>query len=71
MKSLKEHDLERSRAWTEQSLPSGGAKQPNGIACPRCGEELVDTMPQVQLTSIPPRKHVGCLSCGWTGTRVA
>ena len=33
---------------------------PNGIACPKCGEELLDTQPNVTLTSMPPQKNVGC-----------
>jgi hypothetical protein len=45
--------------------------EPNGIACPRCGEELWDTQPNITLTSNPPRKEVHCPSCGFTSTRVA
>ena len=45
----------------------------NGIACPKCGEELLDTKPNETLTSIPPQKNVGCSSkkCDYTGYRVA
>ena len=31
--------------------------QPNGIKCPKCGEELMDTYPMI-LTSDPPQKNV-------------
>lgn len=46
---------------------------PNGIACPKCGEELLDTKPNETLTSMPPQKNVGCSSkkCDYTGYRVA
>ena len=43
----------------------------NGIACPKCGEELVDTNPCVTLSSNPPQKNVGCVKCGYQGFRVA
>jgi hypothetical protein len=45
----------------------------NGIACPKCGEELLDTKPNETLTSIPPKKNVGCSSdkCDYTGYRIA
>jgi hypothetical protein len=32
--------------------------QPNGIKCPKCGEELMDTYPNMILTSDPPQKNV-------------
>ena len=45
----------------------------NGIACPKCGEELLDTKPNETLTSIPPKKNVGCSSeeCDYMGYRIA
>jgi predicted RNA-binding Zn-ribbon protein involved in translation (DUF1610 family) len=42
----------------------------NGIACPKCGEEMIDTNPNVTLTSCPPKKNVGCEKCGYTGYRI-
>ena len=46
---------------------------PNGIACPKCGEELLDTQPNVTLSSMPPKKNVGCSNkeCDYVGYRVA
>ncbi len=41
----------------------------NGIACPECGEELVDSSPDCELTSSPPMKDVKCPGCGWAGLR--
>ena len=45
----------------------------NGIACPKCGEELLDTKPNETLTSMPPKKNVGCSSkkCDYMGYRIA
>jgi hypothetical protein len=47
--------------------------QPNGIACPQCGEELYDPEPMVVLTSYPPQKRVICMKkdCGYSGYRIA
>lgn len=47
-------------------------KQPvyNGIACPNCGYELVDSDPNTKLLSYPPQKNVKCPSCGYAGYRV-
>lgn len=45
----------------------------NGIACPKCGDELYDTCPNITLTSHPAQKNIGCLKngCGYNGYRVA
>ena len=42
---------------------------PNGIACPECQCELMDSNPSICLTSCPPQYSVHCPSCGYTGTR--
>lgn len=34
----------------------------NGIACPKCGEEMYDTNSNV-LCSYPPKKNVHCEKC--------
>ena len=45
----------------------------NGIACPNCGEELLDTKPHETLASFPPKKSISCSSkkCDYTGYRIA
>jgi len=45
--------------------------QPNGIACPECGEELMDS-DALLLTSIPPRRNIHCpgRNCVFVGYRV-
>jgi hypothetical protein len=40
----------------------------NGVACPKCGEEMYDTNPNLVLTSNPPKKSVHC-KCGFSGYR--
>jgi len=42
----------------------------NGIACPKCGAELMDTNPGILLTSNPPKCYIGCSKCDYSGTRV-
>ncbi len=39
---------------------------PIGIACDNCGTELVTD--NLELTSHPPQKYVGCMGCGFTSS---
>jgi hypothetical protein len=68
LKSLDEYNGERVQYHFNLM-----SEQPrlNGIACPKCGEELVDTNPMVTLTSYPPQKNVNCLKCEYIGYRIA
>ena len=66
MKTLDEHNAERIRYHGLTSEP-----RPNGISCPNCGDELVDTQPMMTLTSNPPQKKIGCLKCNYSGYRIA
>jgi predicted RNA-binding Zn-ribbon protein involved in translation (DUF1610 family) len=59
--SLEEHNR---KAWT---LTTGPVK--NGIACPDCGSELMDSNPSICLTSHPPQWAIHCPECGYAGTR--
>jgi len=43
--------------------------EPNGVKCPKCGEELMDTYPNMILTSDPPQKNVHCPKCDHKGYR--
>lgn len=68
LKNLDEHNAQQgSMHWELNS------NQPrlNGIACPKCGEELYDFNPMVTLTSIPPKKDVNCSKCDYIGYRIA
>lgn len=41
----------------------------NGIACPKCSGELMDSNPSMALASYPPQFRVHCPSCDYHGTR--
>ncbi len=43
--------------------------QPNGIACPKCGKEMMD-MDCMILCSYPAKRNVGC-ECGYRDYRIA
>ena len=47
----------------------GSNPQPNGVKCPKCGEELMDTYPNMILTSDPAQKNVHCPKCDHKGYR--
>jgi DNA-directed RNA polymerase subunit RPC12/RpoP len=61
LKSLEDHNRQ---AWT---FTTGPVK--NGIACPNCGSELMDSNPSICLTSHPPQWAIHCPECGYSGTR--
>lgn len=67
--SLEEHNIKASSAHYEAS--NGIAKE-NGIACPKCGTELVDTSPKLTLMTRPPQKDIHCPSgnCDYKGMRI-
>lgn len=65
MKSLDEWNAERLEAHRR----ANEYPRPNGIACPDCGAELLDTN-AIVLTSYPPKANVHCAGCGWHGYRV-
>jgi len=70
LKSLEEHNnsllISGSGFWNSEPVK-------NGIACPKCGDELVDVNPNEVLTSIPPKKFIRCenKNCGYSGYRIA
>lgn len=66
LKTLEEHE-KLANDWYKQSL----APQPNGIACPQCGTELLDSNPKILLTTNPPRKNIHCPKCGYNVLRIA
>ena len=68
LKSLDEHN---SNSWSNYSSMFENSPKPNGIACPKCGEELMDSQPMVTLTFNPPKKDIHCPSCGYVGYRIA
>ena len=64
--SLDEHN---SNAWSTQVNMYSNEPRPNGIACPECGNELMDTNPMMTLTSHPAKKDVHCPKCEYKGYR--
>lgn len=67
MKSLDEFNAEQ---YEYHRKLNDDSPQPNGIACPKCGKELFDSNPHVQLDSNPPQMGVHC-ECGYRGYRIA
>lgn len=65
---LASFNVARSKSYRRDHGP---APRPNGIACPTCSGELVDSHPGITLTSNPPQVNVACPACGFTGYRVA
>lgn len=68
LKTLRDYNRERLRYHWENT-PDGNPC-PNGISCPVCEKELVDTNPLTILPSFPPKKSVHCDSCDFKGYRV-
>ena len=68
LKSLLEHNGEASNRQWALNDPS---PRLNGIACPKCGEELYDSNPMSILTSMPAQKNVHCSKCDYVGYRIA
>jgi hypothetical protein len=69
LKSLKDHNKERLESyWRDMGDDS---PVPNGISCPECEKELMDTNPLTVLLTYPPKKSIHCESCGYKGYRVS
>jgi hypothetical protein len=69
LQSLESFNAERRKVY-ESDWPRPTPKL-NGISCPKCGTELVDSDPNITLASNPPQKSVRCPSCAWKGLRIA
>jgi hypothetical protein len=66
LKSLEESNAESRRLAFAMN---DNSPKPNGIACPKCGKELMDTNPMSTLTSNPLQKNVHCPKCEYSGYR--
>jgi hypothetical protein len=65
LKNLNEHNSLRAVYYNTEE------KVRNGIACPECGSELIDSQPMMTLTSYPPQKSTSCENCDYTGYRLS
>lgn len=72
MKKLKSLDSHNAQASASHSFCYDTPVK-NGIACPKCGQELYDTNPMMTLTSNPPKKNIACKAdnCDYSGYRIA
>jgi hypothetical protein len=66
LKTLDEHNVLALKSYGDWNMSK---PQRNGIGCPKCGEELLDSNPMLTLTSNPPQKKVHC-DCGYSGYRL-
>jgi len=67
LKPLQEFNDEQATNYQNHYSES----KPNGLACPLCGEELLDSRPGITLMSYPPQKDVKCSNCSYIGYRIA
>ena len=68
LKDLNEHN---AQAWSNQFVMNDNSPILNGIACPKCGEEMYDSCPMITLKSNPSQKNVHCSKCDHVGYRIA
>jgi len=68
LKNLSEHN---SQASISQWAMMDDSPVLNGIACPKCGEEMFDSRPMTTLASMPTQKNVNCSKCDYVGYRIA
>ena len=63
LKTLEDHNRERRDSYKAGVSDA----QPLGIACPKCGAELVNPTPQVEFPTYPPQIRIACPKCGHQG----
>lgn len=67
LKPLAEFNADKMQEYSQAQQPRA---YPNGIACPKCGSELLDSNERM-LLSYPAKREIHCADCGWTGHRLA
>lgn len=70
LKSLEDWNTEATIAYTNK-VSSKKYEMLNGIECPKCGCELMDTNPNIVLSTIPPKKHIHCSNCDYKEYRIS
>lgn len=68
-KPLKTLEAANDAAFVASNITSLCGPVANGIACPECGQELMDSSPCIVLTSHPAQVHTHCSKCTYKGTR--
>ena len=68
LKSLNEHNHAQSLLYQPMMQPQ--IPRLNGIACPNCGEEMVDDDVNCVRASMPPQIQVRCPKCNHYSFRV-
>lgn len=66
---LQQHNAQRQQPVYYPVSKPVSKPIPNGIACPKCGEELLDSTPDRALLTHPIQYRIHCPSCGYSGTR--
>jgi DNA-directed RNA polymerase subunit RPC12/RpoP len=61
LESLDEHN--------NRIVAKSAVQKANGIACPKCGDELFDTNSKTILTTFPQKFAINCNKCGYVGYR--
>lgn len=64
MKTLNDHNSEKLKCYAkldDNEKPNTGV--PNGIACPECGKQMLDT--KTMARSYPPKRKVFCPACNY------
>lgn len=64
LKSLKEFNEEKKAEYFRELAGY------NGITCPNCGFELVDTNPGCKLMGTPPQAKIHCQTCDFSSYRI-
>ena len=71
MKKLKDLSEHNSEASVIQYGFNNNNPIKNGIACPKCSNELLDSSPMFTFTSHPAKKSIHCDKCDYVGYRIA
>jgi DNA-directed RNA polymerase subunit RPC12/RpoP len=61
--------LESLEDHNNRIVAKSAVQKANGIACPKCGEELFDTNSGVVFTSMPAKYAIECHKCDYIGYR--
>ena len=69
MSKLKDLNEANEEVFKVREMLNSNEPRLNGIACPNCGAEMLDSNPMETLTSNPPQKRIHCSNCHYVGYR--